>query len=331
MANRDGRFAAALRRIDRRRLNDAFEHCNRASELDAYDRTALHRWLAGSVPGRQEFVVRLAEQLGDDELIDAWKASRLATTATDVKAVVTRFAGLSPDDKLVAFRQIRDDLVATPTLRLRRNFRMRVELHDGVGDGPYQIRVAMDWDGYLPSNASTVIVTDYDRLGAAFSQENCLFRDVVELDQSFLSRAKVVSTDAVQSLSYAPIGGDGRTITLTANETAAGVYEFGNDECAEARVRLRVAYPIRRGTAFYPIVFQGYQIVGPARITIVLYAAGADNPRGYAFLGPGRSWQSSQLMPRELELEVGTEGAILGDETGIVLYWTETNGGNAGA
>lgn len=329
MANREARFAEALRRIDRRRLNAAFEHCNRLGDVDAYDRTALHRWLAGSVPGREEFVVRLAEQLGDDQLVEAWKASRTASTATDVKAVVTRFAGLSPDDKLVAFRRIREELVATPSLRLRRNFRMRVELHDDLSEGPYQIRVAMDWDGHLPADASTVIVTDYERLGHAFSQENCLFRDVVELDESFLRRAEVMGSDAVQSLSYAPIGGDGRTSTVSATQSPDGVYQFENPEHGEARVRLRVAYPFPRGTAFYPIVFQGYQIVGPARITIVLYAEGADNPRGYAFLGPGRSWQSSQLMPRELELEVGTEGAVLGDETGIVLYWSETNGGSA--
>lgn len=334
-ATREGRFAEALRRIDRRRLNAAFEHCNHLSDVDGYDRTALHRWLAGSVPGREDFVVRLAQELQDDALVDAWRASRATTTATDVKAVVTRFSGLSADDKLAAFNEIREELAASATLPVRRNFRMRVELHDGSpGDSsganvhrPYRMQVAIDWDGYLPANASTVIVTDYDRLGHAFDQENCLFRDVVELDESFLSRTRSLD-GAVQSLSYGPLDSTGRTTTIAATEADGGVYQFDNPEIAEARVRLRVEYPFPHGTAFYPIVFQGYQIDGPARITIVLYAANAENPRGYAFLGQGRSWQASQLMPRELELEVGSEGSILGDETGIVLYWSEIGSGD---
>ncbi len=333
-ATREGRFAEALRRIDRRRLNAAFEHCNHLHDVDGYDRTALHRWLAGSVPGREDFVVRLAEELKDDTLVDAWRASRATTTATDVKAVVTRFAGLGADDKLSAFHEIREELAASASVPVRRNFRMRVELHDGPPAagadnralGPYRMRVAIDWDGYLPANANTVIVTDYDRLGHAFDQDNCLFRDVVELDESFLSRTRSLD-GAVQSLSYGPLDGNGRTTTIAATEADGGVYQFDNPECADARVRLRVEYPFPHGTAFYPIVFQGYQIDGPARITIVLYSATAENPRGYAFLGQGRSWQASQLMPRELELEVGSEGSTLGDETGIVLYWSEMGTG----
>ncbi len=323
MASGSGGFAEALQRIERRELNEAFEACNRQIGLDRYDRTALHRWLAGSVPGREDFVTCLAAELGRPEVLTAWRETRAAATTADVKAVVTRFRGLSAADKLEAFQAIRDDVLTVPASRIRRKFQMRVELHDGPGDDLYELRMNMDWEGYLPGQATTVIVTDYEELGEAFTQEACVFRDVVELDEHYLERTQLALATTRQTLSYSSLDGFEPPVTLEAVRTEGGVYAFGNEARDDARVRVRVSYPFPRGTHFYPIVFRGYQIAGPARITLAVYTSTAYNPRGYAFLGSGRSWQASQLMGRELELDVGTEGSILGEETGIVLYWSE--------
>lgn len=326
MANREGRFAVALHSIERRALNEAFDYCNGQPDLDGYDRTALNRWLAGAVPARRDFVRRLAQRLDRDEVFQAWLDSIDDSTSADVKTVVTRFKGLTPEDKVEAFRQLREDLVST-SHRIRSNFTMRVELHDGNQEGAYHLVMAMNWDGYLPGNAKTVIVTDYDRLADAFHQQDCVFRDVVELDEELLEQALVADYRSEQTLSYTAIGTNSKPVTHEAMAFDRGMYEFPNDEVELARVLLRVTYPFPHGVAIYPIVFQGYQIAGPARITLAIHSKRARNPRGYAFLGSGRSWGASKLLRNELVIDAGTQGAILGDETGIVLHWSEIDEG----
>lgn len=322
MADHNGRFAVALRSLDRRALNNAFGACNRRSDLESYDRTALNRWLDGAVPARRDFVARLAQELDRDEIYQAWVDSQIDSSIAEVKSAVTRFKGLSVADKAVAFEQIRDDFL-TSSLNVRSNFTMRVDLHDGDHDGVYRLVMGMNWDGFLPANATTVIVTDYDRLADAFSQENCVFRDVVELDDHLLERSLARSSSSEQTLTYSRLDESDRPITHQATATEPGVYEFANDEVERARVKLRVTYPFPHGVGIYPIVFQGYRIAGPVRITLAIHSKWALNPRGYAFLGSGRSWDASKLLSNELVIDAGSQGAILGDDTGIVLHWSE--------
>ncbi|MCP3990539.1 MAG: hypothetical protein GY724_15785 [Actinomycetia bacterium] len=323
MAKRERRFAVALRGIDRRALNNAFDFCNHQNDLESYDRTALGRWLEGSIPSRRDFVRRMADHLDEPTIFQAWVEEQEDSSSTDVKAVVTRYRGLTPHDKREAFQQIRDDLIMSPT-RIRSDFSMRVELHDSDDPEVYRLALAINWVGHLPPKAKTAIVTDYDDLAAAFDQEDCVFRDVVELDEQLFKRALFHEDASRHNLSYTPVDGDSRSVTVVAEAADQGVYEFPNDEVERARIRLRVAYPFPRGIGVYPIVFKGYQVAGPAVITLAIHSRQAQTPRGYAFLGSGRSWEASKPDDRELEIVAGTHGAILGADTGIMLHWSES-------
>jgi hypothetical protein len=321
METSDRRFATALERVERRALNDAFEFCNTQPDLEPYDRTALGRWLHGSIPSRREFVERMANRLEEPEIFEAWLHEH-GGSSNDVKAVVTRYQGLTPEEKVEAFQRIRDDFVSTSP-RVRSDFSMRVELHDSDDPAVYRLSVAVNWVGYLPPKAKTLIVTDYDDLAAAFSQDDCVFRDVVDLDEQLFDRTFLSDDASRHTLSYTPTDGDGRSVTVVASNVDRGVHEFPNDEMERARIRLRVAYPFPRGNAVYPIVFKGYQVAGPAIITLAIHSRWAHTPRGYAFLGFGRSWEATKPDDRELEIVAGTRGAILGADTGIMLHWSE--------
>ena len=324
MAKSDRRFAAALKNIDRRALNDAFEFCNGQPDLESYDRTALGRWLDGSLPSRLDFVQCLAEHLDDPTIFAAWLEAHDGLSSADVKAVVTRYLGLTPEDKIEAFQLIREDLVSTSP-RIRSQFSMRIEVHDSDEDNVYRLALAINWIGHLPAKAKTAIVTDYDELAEAFNQDDCVFRDVVQLDEQLFDRALFHEDTSTHTLSYSPAGGDGRLVTVEATAIDRGVYEFPNEELKRARIRLRASYPFPRGRAVFPIVFKDYQVAGPAVITLALYSERARTPRGYAFLGAGRAWETSQPADCELEIVAGTKGAILGVDTGIVLHWSELN------
>lgn len=324
MSTNETKFADALKAIDRDLLNNAFDLCNQEDPSEAYDRTALNRWLGGAIPSRRSFVERLSRQLGRNEILETWAAARVDSSSADVKNVVTRFRALSPENKPEAFRQIREDHISSAG-NIRTRFSMRIDLHDGEREEAYDAQVSVNWDGFLPAKATTAIVTDYDRLGEAFDQRDCIFRDIVHLDDKLVNQELGGQANRSEhTLSYRPIGPGSKTITHEAALLDHGHCEFPNDEVERATVHLRVRYPFPRGTPLYPIMFQGYRIGGIARITLAIHSKRARNPRGYAFLGPGRQWEASTLG-NELVIDAGTEESYLGDETGIVLHWTETD------
>jgi hypothetical protein len=311
-------FSRALLEIDPRLLRDAFDHCNRRSDLIPYDRTTLGRWLAGSVPTRGEFVASLADRLGDLAVYEAWLEARDAP-GTAVKTLVTRFRGLSSEEKQQAFHRIRDDLARDVAGPVRSRYTMRVELHDGSG-GLFQLRMASNWTGYLPANATIIIATSDEQLHAAYDQRECLFRDVVEIDWSAVEMGLSEWDDQV--LSFSSTDGDSGSSRCQGQHLGDGVFRFDNPEIQQARIMLRVSYPYPTGVQIYPIVFRNYQISGPAEITLALRTPRAHNPRGYAFLGTGRRWQSSTWAD-EVVIEAGSSRTLLGADTGIMLHWAE--------
>lgn len=315
-------FSQALaRHQEGGRLREAFEWCRRQPGIEPYDRTSLGRWLGGAVPSREPFVKALSGRLNDPTIHSAWTALQDDRGDGEVKGIVTRFQGLSPDDKVAAFAGIAAAM-AQSTRVVRSGFSMRVDLYDGHDDDLLRLRVEVGWTGHLPANAEIMFMNEQDGLAEAYAEERCLFRDVVHLEDERLHRVMADEDEYQHSLSYSPVG-TGKTTSCSAERTAAGQFRFGNEELARARIKLRTTYPFPRGLRLYPIIFNAYRIAGPFTLSLILHSQKTQWPQCFSFLGQDPRWEASQWR-RELAIESGYEGAVLGTGTGLVFYWSES-------
>ncbi|MEM7323295.1 MAG: hypothetical protein AAF531_09425, partial [Actinomycetota bacterium] len=112
MADTQNPFVEALSAHDGPTLRDAFERANARADHKLH-RTTLTRWLDGSVPNDGAFVKLLAEELRDDGLFSAWETARGRKAPSGHRSVVTRFDGLSPEDRKKAYAEIRRSYLTT--------------------------------------------------------------------------------------------------------------------------------------------------------------------------------------------------------------------------
>jgi hypothetical protein len=320
MANGRQPFAQALSRHLPSVARAAFDRCNQKPGLAPYDRTAFDRWLRGAVPSRRDFVLALADELGDNGIYDAWLEARGDNTDVSVKRVVTSFVRLPPDAQQEAARQIGDHL-ATKGSPIREQFTMRVELDDWPSRYDlYRLRVGLSWIGALPAQAKVLLLTELDALAGAYEQPDCLFRDVLALDDATLIAAMA---ELPQSLRYtAQSGAMSRQTSCPATTRAPGVIHFDTPEVAKARIHLDVTYPYPSSEHLFPILFRGYQVRGTVEVRFALRTRRAHRPRSYPFLGQQQDWAESPVLD-ELHIEVGRHDLILAANTGLVLTWSD--------
>jgi hypothetical protein len=269
----------------------------------------------------------MGAELGNEELVEAWREARGERSGSSAKSVVTRFEGLQGPDRHEAFREIRQDYVSAGRPR-RDNHVYRITVNDpeNEDDDHLVLRVDISWEGRLPGQANVVIVTDQQSLGNAYGQPDCIFREVLDFEPERLRELLAAQPDD-QVLAFNPLGAsDPRPVTHRARLDGDGIARFDNDEIRQAHIKLSLSYPVPRGTPTFIIKLGEYAVPGPAEFTLTLNSPRASRPRAFAFLPPGsqREWASNPLRSNELFISLGTASSVLGEGDGVVLSWTVT-------
>lgn len=313
------RFTEILNSYDQDRLRSAFEAC------DGYNRTTLMRWLEGTIPQRGDFIRRLASELDDPDLYDAWEEAKRGGAAGSVSGLVKSFERLSAADRDAAFHAIRERYVTDEKPR-RQDVTYDVTVTDPptTCDDVLLLRVEYSWTGDLPADAWCQWVTDEMRLSQAYAEPTCLWREIVDLDRNDLPRLFEQLADE-QVLAYNEAGArDPKPIEHRATVDDDGIARFDNAAIDLAQITLSMSYPIPRGTPLFIIKLGEYAVPGPARATLTLDSRIAGRPRAFSFLAPGRrrEWVVHQLRPNRLVTSLGTAATVLGEGDGFVLSWT---------
>lgn len=318
-------FADALAAHDMRALRAAFEACKQGDET-GYDRTTLNRWLDGSIPNREPFVRCLSERLGDPEIYASWQQAKEARSPSRVKTVVSRFEGLSTEEKDEAFHEIRAQYLATfPSVRRRGTYRVEVDDPPDPGDDHLVVRLEMTWRGAIPAGAEAQIVTGHDELGDAYEAATCIFREILDFDTERLTQLLAVGPDPVLAINPVDTNAP-RGAHHVGQQVEPGRFRFDNPEATEAQVRLSLSYPYPRGLGVFFIRLGRYQVPDTFEVTLRLNSRSASSPQAFPFLPPGRQREFSQsfLGPDELFFTFGTGNTVYGEGDGLVLYWTES-------
>ncbi len=325
MAQAHNQFVQALSAHDHRDLRKAFDRANAVTEQTLH-RTTLTRWLDGSVPNRPDFVRLLADELDDPHVYEAWEATRGTRSPSEYRSVVTRFDGLSPEDRERAYVEIRRSYLASRFPRLLDRLSYRVEVNDPPeADADHLvIKVSQEYDGDLPAGARIVFTTSNRGLGDAYEDPSCLFRDIIPMDRDRLRALLEAGPQPVLAYNHLIAAGQ-RMITHESTLHDDGVFEFDNDHVEEARVRLSFEYPFPRGRQVWPIKFGEFRVAGGVEFTLTLNARSASSPRAFAYppAGRQREWAADRVRPDELVVSLGAGGTILADGDGVVLSWVE--------
>lgn len=321
MAKPSTPFAVALSEHRLPRLREAFEACNEAQGT-SYNRTTLGRWLERSVPRDEAFVRCLAERLEDPAILSGWEQARSSGPTSTVDSAVDGFRQLSKEDRARAFPEIRQAYLEQYS-SVRSRFNLRIDLYDDVeSDEIWDLRLVLRWIGRLPENAKVAYVTEQSELGDRFAEDDCIFRDAVDMSFDQLD-GKLGACE--QTVSYKRSDEDNPTFTtLDANYVSDGVFRFDNETVDNAEIRLDLQYPYPKHRRDFPIRFGKYQVAGMAEIVFAPHSDSVSNPRcNMPFMPPGqeRAWASS--LPRgELVVYLGSDDTLLSEGDGVVLSWT---------
>lgn len=324
-------FSAILAKYDQSELRAAFVRAKNADGKN-YDRTSLYRWLDGSVPKDGDFIQHLGHELGDSDLYPAWEqTSQRRTRATKASAhptpdsVEDQYEALSHDDRQQAYPNIRR-LYLERFTELRTGASYRVELRDGPTANFREVRVTIEWDGSLPADARAIYTTEDNRLGDAFQDRHCLFRETLAIDNDHF--ADLLETWPDQILTWNPIGVvNPHKHRHIATNDGDGTFQFDNDAAEDARITLSLTYPYPKGLGVFFIRFGNYRFEGGAHLFFTLNATGAHSPKVFTYLPAGRQREFAANLGRtnELVITLGSAGTILTDGDGATLYWTESS------
>ncbi len=317
-------FADALAAHDPRALRAAFEACQEGDET-GYDRTTLNTWLRGSIPNREPFVRCLSERLDDPDLFAAWERARVARSPSLVKTVVSRFEGLTTEEKDDAFHQIRRDYVSEyPSVRQRLSYRIEISDPEDPDDDHLLVKLDWSWIGDVPANATVQYVSEYADLSSAYADPACVFREELLFRPERLRTLLEGGDDQV--LAITPLDtGSPRAIRHLGRLGEGGHIAFENEAARNANVQLSTSYPYPRGRPLYLIRFGVYQVPDNVDINLILRTKGATDPSAFPYLPPGRQqeWTWNRIRSNELFVSLGTgNNTVLSEGDGVVLYWT---------
>jgi hypothetical protein len=162
---------------------------------------------------------------------------------------------------------------------------------------------------------------DHDEI---LAPDDSVYREILPLTRRRFIEAVNSHQSRSPSLTTTPLHGGQRRPTIhQPAATEPGIFEFDNGRLEQVSVMLRLSYPFPHGIHIYPIMFRGYHIAGPARISFVLHSPSVFSPTGYAFLGRSARWSATSPTDREVVLELGTPDVVLDSHTGAFLHWRE--------
>ena len=169
-------------------------------------------------------------------------------------------------------------------------------------------------------------VNEQHQLGKAYQDRDCIFREVIDLEQTRLN--ELLTNGPKQVLAINPLDGAAPSgVHHNGEQAEPGIFQFENDEATSARVRVSLTYPPPRGQPVFFISYGAYQVPDVVDVTLVLNSVAASSPRAFPYMPPGRrrQWSSSYVDDDELFLTLGKSNTVFGDGDGVVLYWKETS------
>lgn len=308
------------------RLKKAFEQVNAMSGVRTYDRTALTRWLSGeSTPSDEVFIMRLAEVLGDEDIVSA-RADDASATDREVRDLVTRFRTLSAVRKREVMSMLAADLFRDDSAT-RTSFSMRIELHAGLTPDCHQLDLSLGWIGWLPAGATVEVASDEDFLGRAYGREHCIFRELVPVDSDAFATAMTALHGRQPVLRFKPMGGDSflQAKIRNDNDPDRNTYQFDNEEIPSAEIRLTACFPYPADLSMYPVMLGAYAVAGRAVITMVTDPR-CGRPHALRFLGHNAAWSHPGDYNRsELSVEIGDSDSLVEQNSGVVFFWRSTS------
>lgn len=318
-------FVAALDRHDMPQLRAAFEAAKKVTG-ERYDRTTLNRWIDGSIPTKETFIRQLATELDDETVFTAWSELRQSQSPSQGRSVVSRYQGLSKDEKDWVFHEIRAEYLSTfPSVRSRSTWRVEVNDPAESDDDHLVMRLENTFTGAIPAAAEAHVVTGHEDLGDAYENPDCIFRDIVAIEPARLS--ELLDTQPAPVLAINPRDSSApRGSQHLGTQIKPGRFRFDNAAATDAQVRLTITYPYPRGHGIFPIRLGRYQVPDTFEVTLRLNSRSASSPRAFPFLPPGRQreFAESYPAPDELFFTFGTGNTVYGEGDGLVLSWTES-------
>jgi hypothetical protein len=325
------RLPDVLRRYSSARLKEAIDSVSAMPGTQHHDRTTFERWLQGkSTPSDGEFIGRLADELGDPEIVEAWNDDKGGTNR-EVTDLLTRFRSL-PDSlkgevmSVLAAESFRVDSAT------RASFTMRIELHGGLTEDCHRLDVNLEWEGYLPPNASVVIAPDEKNLVEAYRRDQCIFRELVPVGSDALTAAMAVLQDTPPALLY-KLANSNTVEEPSIQESHEGgqIYQFDNEEVSTAEIRLTASLPYPADLPMYPVMLGSYAVAGRAKIIMVTDPTCAGQPHALRFLGQTPSWEyRSGFAESQLTVEIGGNGSHIEQNSGVVFFWHAAPIGSGG-
>lgn len=302
-------------------LKDAFDSVNCRRDTRDYDRTALTGWLSGRTPSNRNFIVKLAEELGDPEVLAAFEHD-LGVDDRELNDLVTRFRSLATERKRAVLPELITELFADD-VNNRTKFWMRVQLHPGLTEVCHRLDVSMGWVGHLPPRATVDVAAEEDLLHHAYTQERCIFRELVPLDGESFEKATQALGSRIPVLRFKPAADPAfaKADLAASPEGSEATYEFDNDEVASAEIRLDLCLPYPADLPMYAVMLGAYSVAGRAEITMVTDGDTCGRPHVLQFLGHTPAWAHPAGFRSELRLEIGDEKSLVEPNSGVIFFW----------
>lgn len=244
----------------------------RADEFPV-DRTTPKRWRSGAHhPQRRMWIEALADELGNPRLPEAWDHDAAVKSAARSGEYIRTLAERLSDEELRELLQHVRLKIRRTEFTTRERFDLKIRLRPL---SPPLLRgdVEVSWHGDVPANANVRIAADPKGLAEAFTDRNCIYRDLIGLSEEqfvngfSLLRAANPEISLVE-LCYQTNGT--RWTTLAASSEEPGVFRFDNKRIDAAELRLTVRFPFPVWVPLYVVRFGSYAVRGPARISLSL-------------------------------------------------------------
>lgn len=308
-------------------LKRAFDRVNKMPNVHTYERTALSRWLSGeSTPAHEDFIERLAEVLGDPEIVEARDADAAATDR-GVRDLMTRYHSLSIERRRALVATLAAEL-SRDSAATRASFKMRIVLHAGLTDDCHRLDVSLGWVGRLPAQATVEVASDEEHLKLAYDREQCIFRELVPMDAEPFAAATAALHDRQPELLFRPAGGNKsiKANVRKSDEPVGVTYQFDNEEVNSAEIRLNACLPYPADLSMYPVMLGAYTLEGRAEITMVTDSRCSGPPSALHFLGNSTAWSHPGGWDgSELSVQIGDIDSVVEQNCGVVFYWHSTS------
>lgn len=311
------------------RTNSHFERLIAGGEATngehPYHHRAFERWLDGHRPKRQPFIEKLADELDDLELVDAYrKLGDQRDRDRHHDNLIESFRSLAPASQADVFNRIEHIYLANGYTR--RNF----SAHATMGVAPNRpgfeqvahLTVDLQWQGRLPAEPSIVITNSRNHLDTAYSDSDCIYREFVAIDDSGFDDPAELFATAEAALHYrTPDDTTYHVAEVTEQRSTAGVrWSFRAQDHDDALVRVRARCPFPR-TPPYLFRLGHYTVTGDVAIGMRVDLPDAAIT-AFDFLGPGVVPALRAFGGNELTLEVdGHQVSHIMPRSGVVFFW----------